>query len=229
MDYYYEQKTTGSGIGGKVGIIYTPTKNIRLGAAVSTPTVYYLTDRAYWAMNSSLGTNYTAELSTPDVEMDYRITTPFSYNVGFAFTHPYGTLSFDYEGTDLSQMRIKDQNNFEDFSDINDIIKKSYTRVDKVRIGAEINPVHNVSLRAGFQYSNSGIKDINIENFIGSLGIGYSNQNGFFADLGFSRTLKSTDVVLDGSDLATAFVTSNATKAYERNNWKLLFTIGLRF
>ena len=232
MSQYYNQKTSGSGIAGKIGAIWTPNANIRLGAAISTPTIYYLTDRASWDMEAGLGTDYNVRLSTPDVEMDYRLVTPFKYNFGLAVTLPNGAFSIDYEGSDFSQMRFmssEDHFHHDDWSAINDAIKESFTRCDKIRVGAEVNATPNLALRAGFQYSNSGIKDYDINNYVGSLGLGYSDPSGFFFDCGFMTTLKKTDVLFDGGDILQSYIIDNASKSYKRNTWKLLFTFGLRF
>ncbi len=233
MDQIYEQKTAGTGVGGKIGIIVTPTPFIRFGAAISTPTIYYLTDRAHWKMNSSLGTDYNVTLKTPRLEMDYRLVTPFKYNLGVSVVLPVAALSLDYEGTNYSQMRFLSADSGPDqdydWEEMNDIIKANYTTQSKIRAGVEINPTQTLSLRAGIQYSNSGIKNLDLDTYVGSLGAGYSSPNGFFADLGFSTTLKKTDVLFDGTDLVSEYIASNASSAYKRGNWKLLLTVGFRF
>lgn len=239
MDQLYYQKTSGSGIGAKFGIIVTPTPNIRFGAAISTPTLYYLSDRARWEMAASLGADYNVNLRTPELELEYKIVSPFRYNFGAAFVFPIGAISIDYEGVNYSQMKFRNSGDdifHVDWSDINDAIKDTYKRSDKIRVGVEVNPFGNqrtswgdLSLRAGFQYNNSGIKEIDIDNYIGSIGVGYSSPDGFFADLGFSHTLKDNDILYDGSNLVADYVASSASKAYKRSNWKLLLTLGFRF
>lgn len=232
MTQRYEQKTTGSGIGAKFGVIVNPAPFLRLGAAVSTPTLYDLTDRARWQMTSSLGTDYNMTLRTPTLEMDYMISTPFKYNVGAALVFPVVALSVDYEGTDYSHMKFHSANSGPDedydWGYMNDIIKGAYKRADKIRAGVEINPTPFLSFRAGFQYSNSGVKYIDEKNYIGSLGAGFT-AGGFYADLGFSTTLKNNKVLYDGENLLTEYLVSSASKAYKRGNWKLLLTLGFRF
>lgn len=234
MDHFYDQKTIGSGIGGKLGVIIVATPNIRFGASISTPTMYYLTDKARWGMNSSLGTDYTASLRTPRLEMDYRVKTPFKYNLGASVVFPQFALSFDYEGTDMSQMRFlsDETENFDsryDWSYINDAIKESYERQDKVRIGFEYNLPNGIAWRLGYQYSNSGIKSIKIDSHIISAGVGYSAPSGFFADLAYVGTTKKSDVLFDGDDLMSSYIVQSSTKEYKRNVWKLLATVGFRF
>ena len=233
MDYSYNQKTTGSGIAGKLGIIVNPAPFVRFGAAVSTPTLYDLTDRAHWEMTSSLGGDYYQNLRTPTIEMDYQLTTPFKYNFGFALVFPVAALSIDYEGTNFSHMKFHSASHGPDedydWGYMNDFIKQCYKRQDKIRAGLEINPAPFLSLRAGFQYSNSGIKDIDLDQYVGSLGVGFSTSGGFFADLGFSTTLKKTDYLFDSDNLLLSYIGSNARNKCSRSTWKALLTIGFRF
>lgn len=233
MDLTYEQRTTGSGIGAKVGIILNPAPFLRLGAAVSTPTLYDLTDKARWDIETSLGSDYYVNLRTPRLEMDYEFTSPFKYNFGAALVFPVVALSLDYEGTDYSHMKFHSASHGPDeeydWGDMNDLIKEYYKRQDKIRAGIEINPTPFFSLRGGFQYSNSGIKNVDIDTYVGSIGAGFSTAGGFFADLGFSANLKKTDFLYDAEDLIADYAVSCVRTDCKRFAWKALLTIGFRF
>lgn len=229
---YYHQTTSGSGINMKFGFIYTPIDFLRIGAAVSTPTWYYLTDKYYWDMASSFTGGYSANLGTPEGSFDYKVTTPFKYNFGIALTLPMGAFSIDYEGTDYSQMRMHERGGnggSDSFRDINDAMDNYYKHADVIRAGLEINPAQNFSARAGFQYSNSGIKDLDIDNYVGSLGFGYNDPSGFFADVAYMQYMKKTTTIYDAGDLVASYVGNQASAPFKTTVWKLLFTFGYRF
>lgn len=231
FEQYYHQTTSGSGINLKFGAIYTPASFIRIGAAISTPTWYYLTDKYYWNMTSSFSGGYSANIGTPEGSYDYKVTTPFKYNLGVAFTFPMGAVSIDYEGTDYSQMRMHERggDNTGAFRDINNSMDKYYKRSDMLRAGVEITPTSYFSARAGFQYSNSGIKNLDIDNYIGSLGFGYNDPSGFFVDIAYSQYLKKTTTIYDAGDLVASYVGNQASAPFKTNTWKLLCTFGYRF
>ncbi|HPT05470.1 MAG TPA: hypothetical protein PK500_02290 [Candidatus Egerieousia sp.] len=232
FEQYYHQTTSGSGINMKFGLIYTPTNFLRIGAAISTPTWYYLTDKYYWDMSSDIAGGRGATVPTPENSFDYKVTTPFKYNFGIAFTFPMGAFSLDYEGTDYSQMRMheRDGNGGSDsFRNINDAMDNYYKHSDVIRAGVEITPAQNFSARAGFQYSNSGIKDLDIDNYVGSLGFGYNDPSGFFVDAAYMQYMKKTTAIYDAGDMVAGYVGDQASAPFKTNMWKLLFTFGYRF
>ncbi|MCI1720491.1 MAG: hypothetical protein LKM37_05685 [Bacteroidales bacterium] len=231
FEQYYHQTTSGSGINMKFGFIFTPTNFLRIGAAVSTPTWYYLTDKYYWNMSSGFTGGYSANLGSPQGSYDYKVTTPFKYNVGIAFTFPQGAFSLDYEGTDYSQMRMHERggDNSGAFRDINDNMDNYYKHADVIRAGLEVNPIENFSVRAGFQYANSGIKSLDIDNYVGSLGLGYNDPSGFFVDVAYMQNMKKTTAIYDAGDLVASYIGNQASAPFKANTWKLLMTFGYRF
>jgi long-subunit fatty acid transport protein len=104
-----------------------------------------------------------------------------------------------------------------------------YKHADIIRAGVEVTPAQNFSARAGFQYSNSGIKDLDIDNYVGSLGFGYNDPSGFFVDVAYMQYLKKTTAIYDAGDLVASYVGNQASSPFKTNMWKLLFTFGYRF
>lgn len=236
MKQIYHQTTSGNGIGLQFGLIYTPVPFVRLGASVSTPTWYYLTDKCYWDTFSAFEGNYSALINSPEAVFEYRVNTPFKYSLGAAFTFPWGAFSIDYEGSDYSQARVRNSFNtdkiyHEDFRGVNSEIRGSFDHTDKFRVGAEINPLPHLSFRGGFQYGTAGLKKELfgkvLENYVGSFGFGYSSKGGFFTDIAYQQSIKKESLTYDAGDVVANYVC--AETPIRKSDWRLLFTFGYRF
>ena len=238
-DQYYNQRTTGAGINLKFGFIWAPSYNFRVGASVATPTWYSLTDKYYWDTDISFDDGYKASLHSPEGVYDYRINTPFHYNLGFATVFKGGSISVDYEGSNPSQTRFRNRHdvNSIDYSDYqaeNSWMTDNFKMANKLRIGAEVYPVQNVALRAGFQYADNGIKkdlmNTAIQNYTGSVGVGMTFGGGFYMDLAVAASLKKSTVPFLDTEPAADYVLGNPSFAtIERSNVKVLATFGWRF
>ncbi len=239
MDQYYTQKTTGSGINLKFGFIWAPNYNFRVGASISTPTWYSLTDKYYWDSDVAFKDGYSASLHTPEGVYDYRFNAPFHYNVGFAAIFKNGSISVDYEGSNIANARFrnnKDINSidYSDYSSENNWMTENFKMANKLRVGAEVYPVSNVALRAGFQYSDSGVKkdlmNTAIQNYTGSLGVGMTFGGGFYLDLAVAASLKKSTVPFFDTEPIADYVLGNPNFAQiNRSNIKVLATFGWRF
>ncbi|MBQ6310279.1 MAG: hypothetical protein IJK74_01860 [Bacteroidales bacterium] len=239
VDQYYNQRTTGAGINLKFGFIWAPSYNFRVGASVSTPTWYSLTDKYYWDTNVSFDDGYKASLHSPEGVYDYRVNTPFHYNLGFATVFKGGSISVDYEGSNVSQTRFRnradvDHYDYSDFSYENNWMTDNFKMSNKLRIGAEVYPVQNVALRAGFQYADNGIKkdvmNTAIKNYTGSFGVGMTFGGGFYLDLAVAASLKKSTVPFLDTESAADYVLGDTKYAtMDRSNVKVLATFGWRF
>ena len=239
MDQYYNLRTTGAGINLKFGFIWAPSYNFRIGASVSTPTWYSLTDKYYWDTDVSFDDGYKASLHSPEGVYDYRVNTPFHYNLGFATVFKGGSFSVDYEGSNPSQARLRNREdvNSIDYSDYraeNDWMTENFKMANKLRVGAEVYPVQNVALRAGFQYADNGIKkdlmNTAIQNYTGSFGVGMTFGGGFYLDLAVAASLKKSTVPFLDTEPAADYVLGDPKYAtMERSTVKVLATFGWRF
>lgn len=228
--YAYEHKTFGTGADLKMGIIFTPTPNFRVGAAIATPTFYWLTERYYAGMRSAFNDGYTQLLYTPEGEYDYTLQTPFSFNIGLAGVLPgIGAISADYEMIDYSSMKLRTRNGYTDsFIWDNDQIKSIYQAQHILRVGVEVTPVEGFAIRGGYQYYSNPYKsrfqDYGEKTNLVSAGLGYSHACGFFFDAAFQTEI--------GKNYRTSslYEANNAPVVnYKTNLWRLLFTVGFRF
>ena len=184
-DYYNtnEQELRGNGFDVKFGLIFRPVESspFRVGLAVSTPTWYNLTARNVVYMNSpftdSNGNPYS-EWTTPSGEFDYRITTPWKFNIALATTvSDWLAVDAEYEYKNYQGASIRYPDNsyrrsyygslyptYKDHALANQI-DKYMKSVSTFKIGAEAKIYDGVYLRAGYNYvskpfSDDAIKDM---------------------------------------------------------------------
>ena len=224
----YHAKTSGTGINIKFGVIYLPVKGLRLGASISTPTWMYLQDKWEESMFSNFNNGKSYDLASPLGVFDYNLKTPFRWNVGAAFTFgKFGAISADYERVNYSQAKLKDPNNNNTFHYDNADIKNYYKSSNILRAGLELKPIPEFALRLGYQYYSNAHKDnsnYTLPNSmlqVGSVGVGFNSNNGFFADLAYQQKLNKEE---------NLFGLGNGEIGTEKpNSYKILLTLGFRF
>lgn len=190
----------GSGIYGKVGIIYVPTPAFRFGAAIQTPTLMNIHE--YYQTAGSLeftDSRFSASDKTPQGEGDYSVISPLRVNVGAALNFGIGVVSVDYEMADYSKMRFEstysDPSAY-DFRYENEDIKNVYGMVHSLRAGIEFKPMQQLALRAGYNLSTVAEKDHDKDNAVReavSLGLGYSSRGAFFCDLAVRGSFRAKE------------------------------------
>jgi len=234
--YAYEARLEGSGIYGKIGVIYLPTPSLRIGAAVQTPSSIVI-DGVEWCEAEArfADSSYDGYASSGDYEFGYRLRTPWRFNVGAAYTFGGKFLvSADYEFTDFSTMKFRERGGdyaSSDYTEINNDILDYTGIAHQVRLGAEYRVTPSVSLRAGYnlltspEYSNTnGSKSsISANTNIISFGGGYSSKGSFFCDL-----------AVRGKFLPTEYYYPYGTDIYpecelKSSLWNVTATFGWRF
>lgn len=197
LAYKESLTTTGSGINLKLGFIYKPVDEFRIGAAIHTPTYFSLKD----AQNRSLTTNtenFKYNIGEQDINpitkvtaaenlFEYSLITPWRGVIsaaGFLGTH--GFITADYEYVNYASARFNYQDGYADAeSEVNQLIKKTYRGASNIRVGAE-GRIENFSIRVGFGYYGTPYQDKNAMgdrmDFSGGLGF---RQDSWFLDLAF--------------------------------------------
>ncbi|NLD21150.1 MAG: hypothetical protein GX664_01475 [Bacteroidales bacterium] len=152
FEHSYWQSTSGSGVNIKAGIIFLPTKHLRIGATIQTPTWYTLTDNWQESISSEFDNGNEDWAETPLGQYDYRVTSPFRYSVGAAYTFgSKGLISVDYEEADYSSMYMTDYyGSNAPFSAENRYINNNYRKLYSFRAGTEWNLSSGVTVRAGY-------------------------------------------------------------------------------
>ena len=236
----YSYTTDGSGVFGKIGFLWRPVDGLRVGAAVQTPTIMEINER--WIQDVNL--NYTdasfnGSAKTPEGEYSYRLRSPYRLNAGAAFTFAgMALLSADYEMTDYSTMKFMSKDggwSNDTFSSLNDQIRNCMGVSHMVRVGAEFKPLPEIAVRAGYNFTTTpeyvyeGNSKTKLNDRINafSVGLGYSSNGSFFADIAARMTMLADEYISPYadylSDLASPMILN------KRDIYNVTATIGWRF
>lgn len=236
----YSYTADGSGVFGKIGFLWRPVDGLRVGAAVQTPTIMEINER--WIQDVNL--NYTdasfnGSAKTPEGENSYRLRSPYRLNAGAAFTFAgMALVSADYEMTDYSTMKFMSKDggwSNDTFSSLNDQIRNCMGVSHMVRIGAEFKPLPEIAVRAGYNFTTTpeyvyeGNSKTKLNDRINafSVGLGYSSNGSFFADIAARMTMLADEYISPYadylSDLASPMILN------KRDIYNVTATIGWRF
>lgn len=236
----YSYTADGSGIYGKFGFLWRPIDGIRVGAAVQTPTIMEINER--WRQDVNV--NYTdasfnGSAKTPEGDYSYRLRSPYRLNAGAAFTFAgMALLSADYEMTDYSTMKFMSKNggwNDDTYGKLNDEIRNRMGVSHMVRVGAEFKPVPEIAVRAGYNFTTTPeyVSEGNSKTTLNdrtnafSVGLGYSSNGSFFADIAARLTMLSDEYISPYADylkdLASPMILN------KRDLYSITATFGWRF
>lgn len=237
----YVLQSSGRGFYAKFGIIAAPVAGLRIGAAIQTPTGTTISERWFEDLEVTTETNMDdngnmtggrVSRGTPEGNYTYRLTSPFKYNVGIAYTFGrFGLLSIDYEGVDYGSMRFKNTDGSRDgFEYANSDIVSQYGVSHNLRAGLEINVTPYVAIRGGFNFITPGeiaAKDAKAYTFVYSGGLGFKTNGSFYADVAF-RYGDYPDLIYRPYD---AYIYGVASPQLRVKNYLMSFvaTIGFRF
>lgn len=227
MDYKQYVETKGTGINLKVGGIYVPIPEVRIGLSFHTPTFYSFND----AFSSSIVSNFDTtgteayfQSNSPLGRYDYHFETPMRVTGSAAFIiMQKGLISIDVEHLDYTAMRFRRGGDGYTFWDLNSQMGNTFKGVTNLRFGGEYK-LGDISLRGGYAYYPSPYKSgflndkSNIKQFSG--GIGYRSGN-VSIDFAYLRTLQDIKYVFYNYDIPSV-----TNKVIDN---KLLLTIGFRF
>jgi len=235
----YSSTVDGSGVYGKFGFLWRPVDGIRVGAAVQTPTIMEINER--WRQDVNVNytdAQYNGSAQTPEGEYSYRVRSPYRLNAGAAFTFAgMALISADYEMTDYSTMKFMSKDggwNDDSYSDLNDEIRDCMGVSHMIRVGAEFKPVPEFAVRAGYnfsttpEYTYNGNEKIKLNDRINSfsVGLGYSSNGSFFADIAARLMMLSDEYIspyADYMDVASPMILN------KRDIYSLTATFGWRF
>lgn len=157
----------GSGVDVKLGVIYKPINELRLGLAVHTPTWYNLEQVGSAEVNCDFTTVNAEQFSyrtwTGNGQDDYfqwNFDTPWKIIASAAgVIGQKGLVSLDYEWTGYNKMRIESNGGYR-FPVQQEDVTNYTTPTSTVRIGAEYRLTPSFSVRAGYVYSSSPTKSV---------------------------------------------------------------------
>lgn len=246
---YYEANETldtkGTGINGKLGIIFKPTEDIRIGLAYHTPTVYRLTDHYNNEIITDLegyggaGTKHQSSTDLTDgqtLKSEYQLTTPGRLILSGALVlretenveNQRGFISADVEYVNYKNPSFHDVTNTAStksyYNSLNDVIDNSYKSAINARLGGEVK-FNTMMVRLGGAYYGNPYEDQSADLFKIAGGLGYRNR-GIFLDLTYVYTMNKNvnyPYLLDQVD------NKPNTPAYLKNNvGTIVATIGFK-
>lgn len=179
MDYFnYDQVSSmkGTGINFKIGAIYRPIENLRIGVAFHTPTYYNVTYKYQGGMTSQVKAinnvdGYTVnsqgyidppfseqtEVLIDDGDYSWRFTTPTRLMVGASYTVAKQLiLSVDYERDWYNTMRMKNSPYGPLYKGF---IKDEFEGSNTVRAGAEWRFIPQMAIRLGYGLWSGALDD----------------------------------------------------------------------
>lgn len=178
MNYQQHTRLSGSGVNFKLGMTVRPFKWLRVGVAYHTPTAYNLSLRYYadmWSETYSAGNNpenydldsygyMTDYVESPEWEdtdeYSWRFRSPSRLMVGAAVTIAKRfIISADYERSWYQSTRLTSSpiNNL----DYRATMKEQFRGSNTVRVGAEVRVLPFMDIRAGYIFSDGGIRNSN--------------------------------------------------------------------
>ena len=209
----------GTGVNFKAGIVYRPTANLRLGAAIHTPT-YYSLDYSYRAdifsdiRNNADNKVATVGNATPRANNSggnsWDFTSPARLMFGASYTFgTFAIVSIDYERDWYNGIRVKNVPQYNYFSeeDYKAEFKHNFQGTNSIRAGVEVKPLPILALRVGGGYTDSMLKerDFYVNDAYTSMPTTYESyyfSAGAGVNLGRNTTL----------DLAYQYVTNKQTQ-----------------
>ena len=194
--HYQYLKTEGVGTGFKVGAIYRPLPELRIGASIHSPIYFSVSEDYEESMYSAFYTpddngdyEYDSYLDPFPLSYDYDMQTPWKAVFSLATVlRQKAILSVDYEFNNYNSARFSDGNGGFDYDqpgEANEYIREFLKNTNNVRIGAEYRVNGMFSLRSGYAclsspYKSNGRK---IQTVSGGFGL---NLGAFYCDASYA-------------------------------------------
>ena len=193
VDYADRREIEGTGFDVKAGFIFRPVEEspFRIGVSVSTPTWYELTTNNDTEMNNDSKEGLKDFMSTGE-GYKFRFYTP--WKLGASLGHTLGSkvalgASYEYSNYGASTNRIIDGDDGYGYyyderthSDrvMEDNTENSLKAVHTLKLGAELKPMPELSVRLGYNYvspayETNGMRDMTLD----SPGVAYSSTTDY--------------------------------------------------
>ncbi len=228
------QETKGGGFNLKLGMIFRPVSELRIGVNFQTPTWMNIQDNTSETLQAKLAGNATNSPSTSNnptqfYSFSYNLRTPLKASAGVSYViGGRALISADIDYIDYASMRFTADNSSDPgtISNNNAFIKNSYKETLNYRVGAEVKVSNEVSLRGGYGINGNGVKGGDNSFYQGqyyTAGLGYRIDNYYFdlAYQNYQTNFSSSPYVLNDYSEPVADVKST------RNN--VFLTFGVRF
>lgn len=240
LEFNSRLQVAGTGYNGKLGVIFKPINEIRLGASLHSPTFYNLHEYydTYMYSNNTFENYGTLEDDSDFLnEYNYDIETPLRATLSGGFViAKKGLLSVDYEYVNYGSAKLRRGGGDYNFIDENTEIEEAYKSVGNLRVGGELLATSNIAIRAGFELYPSAYNeslfgdsqpnsDTNLKVY--SAGLGY-RSGGFFFDIAYRYSEKNYYNLLYKSPYNDYYPQPEFAKFTNVKN-NVMFTLGFKF
>ena len=232
LDYSQSQVTRGAGINAKIGAIYRPSPNVRLGATFQSPT-WYTIDDSYaekldtrYAKSVDGATEYQNDEEVYDFSYKLRTPMKLSGGIGYFFGNQ-GFVSADVDFVDYSTINFLTADNSDDavINENNRAVLDNFKSTVNYRLGAEYK-LESLMFRAGYgvqgnPYKNLNDPELKISTYSG--GAGYRINN-YYVDLTYQYIGFNSD--------ARPYTLENGTgpvASLKNTRHNVFLTVGTRF
>jgi hypothetical protein len=198
LEYVESLNTTGAGFNLKFGVQYKAMRQLRIGAAIHSPTWYTLTDDYTTLVNyefTSTDESFTGSGQSPDGSFKYKLTNPWkavgSIGTIYKIGDLKGFINADFEFLDY----INNEFDFTAYSndpgeasftqEVNNEIANQLGSATNIRIGSEV-AYEALRVRVGYAISTSPYVSDTEKYTAWSAGIGFRADQ-FFIDIGYRR------------------------------------------
>jgi len=193
FEYKQNLYASGEGINIKIGGIYRVNKNIKLGGALHSPTIFTIQEEFRTITES----NFTSDTSrntnsyeSPVNLFEYELITPWkaiasvsaNINKNIIISCDYEII--DYTNSSLNSKNYRNDDGTEIFASENNTIDNIYHKSENIRLGLELK-ADPFSLRAGYARYSSPFKnndELSRENFSFGAGVNYGS---YYFDLAY--------------------------------------------
>lgn len=197
--YLQDQDTKGRGFNAKLGLIYRPIPNIRIGASYETPTWYTIDDSYTEVLKTKHVKAGLENTNSPEnYSFTYKLRTPSKLSLGLGIIlGDFGLLSADMDAVDYSKINFRsiDNNDLGIIYDNNSDVINNYKKAYNYRIGAEFK-LDQIMIRGGYgiqgnPYKNLDDKQFQTKTLSGGLGYRYKN---YYFDLTYQQNSFNSDL-----------------------------------
>lgn len=181
-----------SGISGSIGLLGKIGKNIRMSVGVKFPSYYEVDEKSTLDVSAIFDNNFKPNpYTSPEMNISYKVKTPFSYSGGLSFYAKGLVFSAGVEYKDASQLEYSDVSEGDDEQtayaarnyrdNLNHLIKSELVGQVTWGFGAEYEiPLMPLTVRASYTSTTSpyslDVSGANHKTF--ALGAGYSIDKG---------------------------------------------------
>ncbi len=237
LEYVETLNTTGAGFNMKFGVQYKAMRQLRIGAAIHSPTWYTLNDDYSTLVNyeyTSSDESFQGQGQSPDGSFKYKLTNPWKavgsigsiYSIGELKGFINADIEFlDYTNNEFDFTAYSSDPGEATFTqEVNGEIDNQLGSATNIRIGSEL-AYNSIRFRAGYSISTSPYVNDSDKYTAWSAGLGFRADK-FFLDFGYRK--RSTEegynpyVVLDQENRDPL---ANIQSDYGR----LVATIGFKF